>query len=305
MKQIIILLLVFTISCKKETQTSPKPKETTSKTEVAKKSTSKLLGTYVGRFIASNKNPNDSYSISNKINITINQITSDSIFGFSVVSGNKRPFKGKKHQKSMITNVYEPGDNPYDGRFEFSISEKNGHLIGKWYANNNSLIINERYYDLESAFFSYNKDQVLLEYIEFTDLYNEDLEEENKFKEEENKRLEEDYEITGEDYQYEEILHEFLTEDVLKFNASNTLLNEEDIANFSKGDLQVLRNSIFARHGYSFKTKKMRYIFDNIEWYIPVSTDVRNELTEIEEKNIELIKRFEEHAERYYDSFGR
>jgi hypothetical protein len=38
---------------------------------------------------------------------------------------------------------------------------------------------------------------------------------------------------------------------------------------------------------------------------MPVSTDVRNDLTDLEKKNIELIKRYEEHAEKYYDEYGR
>ena len=50
----------------------------------------------------------------------------------------------------------------------------------------------------------------------------------------------------------------------------------------------------------------MRYFFDsNIDWYIPISTDVRAELTELEKENIDLLKRYEEHAEQYYDHFGR
>jgi hypothetical protein len=38
---------------------------------------------------------------------------------------------------------------------------------------------------------------------------------------------------------------------------------------------------------------------------MPVSTDIRADLTEIERQNVELIKRYEEHAARYYDYFGR
>jgi pyridoxine 5'-phosphate synthase PdxJ len=73
-----------------------------------------------------------------------------------------------------------------------------------------------------------------------------------------------------------------------------------------KGDLEVLRNSIYARHGYSFRNRKMRYIFDNYtEWYMPVSLNVEKELTEIEKKNIDLLKRYENHAAKYYDEFGR
>jgi len=67
-----------------------------------------------------------------------------------------------------------------------------------------------------------------------------------------------------------------------------------------------MRNSIYARHGYSFKTRRVRYVFDNyIDWYMPVSLDIRDKLTEVELKNIELIKRYEQYADKHYDTFGR
>lgn len=73
-----------------------------------------------------------------------------------------------------------------------------------------------------------------------------------------------------------------------------------------KSDMEILRNSIYARHGYSFKTRKMRYVFDTyVDWYIPMSTDVSKELTPLEQENIALLKRYEQHAETYYDTFGR
>jgi hypothetical protein len=50
----------------------------------------------------------------------------------------------------------------------------------------------------------------------------------------------------------------------------------------------------------------MRYLFDNlVEWYVPSNVDVRNELTALEKDNIALIKRYEDHAEKYYDEFSR
>jgi len=72
-----------------------------------------------------------------------------------------------------------------------------------------------------------------------------------------------------------------------------------------KGDLEVIRNGIYARHGYSFQNRRNRYMFEQVDWYIPVSIDIRTELTDIEKKNIELLKRYEAYAETYYDDFGR
>ncbi len=41
-----------------------------------------------------------------------------------------------------------------------------------------------------------------------------------------------------------------------------------------------------------------------VELILENSIDVTNELTDVEKKNIALIKRYEEHAESYYDTFG-
>lgn len=88
-------------------------------------------------------------------------------------------------------------------------------------------------------------------------------------------------------------------------NASLDLLKTGDVENRYKADLEVLRNAIYARHGYSFRNPRMRAVFNYVEWYIPVSVDVTAQLTEIEKKNIALIKRYESHAGKYYDAFGR
>jgi hypothetical protein len=83
------------------------------------------------------------------------------------------------------------------------------------------------------------------------------------------------------------------------------LLQPEDLENRFKEDLRIMRNEIFARHGYSFKLKDIRKHFDQQDWYMPVTTDVRKNLSDIELKNAALIKRYEQYAEEYYDEFGR
>ncbi len=88
-------------------------------------------------------------------------------------------------------------------------------------------------------------------------------------------------------------------------NISTDSLNENDVEVRSKHSLRILRNIIYARHGYSFKTKDVREFFERYDWYVPFSTDVRNELTAIERYNISLIKRYEAYAEDYYDDYGR
>jgi hypothetical protein len=87
--------------------------------------------------------------------------------------------------------------------------------------------------------------------------------------------------------------------------ASTRLLTSADVNNLVKDDLRVMRNEVYARHGYCFKLREVRQMFEGYDWYMPVSTDVRMKLTAIEQKNEKLIKQFEKYAAESYDDFGR
>ncbi len=258
------------------------PEETEAEPEAAPSEANPLLGYYVGTFygvdIDFDKNP----AVSNKITIAIDSIGEDELFGHSVVAGNNRPFSGpiSKEGDNIKVEAKEPGDNRYDGVFTFTLSPATNNVTGTWQANNKKLAVSKREYNLDKRVFSYDPNLALPEDVSWSQLY----EKHPKFEDRE----------------------ESLTEDVLSFNASNEELKKEDIENMYKGDLEVMRNAIYARHGYSFKNRKMRFIFDSsVDWYMPVSTDIRDDLTDLERKNIDLLKRYEEHAGRYYDVFGR
>jgi YARHG domain len=87
--------------------------------------------------------------------------------------------------------------------------------------------------------------------------------------------------------------------------ASTRLLKQKDVENMYKQDLEFMRNEIFARHGYCFKKKKLRQEFEMEDWYVPNTVDIKGFLTDVEKKNIELIKRYEKYAEEYGDEYGR
>lgn len=237
----------------------------------------KFIGAYIGMFEAVKMKAGG--SIVNKINITIDKIAEGRINGHSIVAGNNRPFEGDFDASGIKIEVKEPGDDKYDGVFMLNFDEEGNNLSGTWTANNTKLKVNKRTFELEKRTIAYDKDLDLPD-ISWAVLYNNE-------------------------YGYSDSEGEMLTEDVMAFNASNTVLKKEDVENMYKGDLQVIRNAIYARHGYSFKNRKMRYVFDQIAWYTPVHTDVRTNLTDLEKKNIDLLKRYEGHAEEYYDSFGR
>lgn len=87
---------------------------------------------------------------------------------------------------------------------------------------------------------------------------------------------------------------ELTSSDWDKYNiACERLLTGDDIYGFSKDELRIMRNWIFARHGYSFKSKDMQDYFGQFSWYSPQYTDVSTQLTKIERQNITFIKSYE------------
>ncbi len=75
--------------------------------------------------------------------------------------------------------------------------------------------------------------------------------------------------------------------------ASDRYLNYSDINHLNKSQLKAMRNEIFARHGYIFKTKAMSQYFSGQSWYKPLYKDVTSKLTDIEKHNVNLIKQYE------------
>lgn len=81
------------------------------------------------------------------------------------------------------------------------------------------------------------------------------------------------------------------------FSESNkNLLSDNDVNILSKELMFYARNEIFARHGYFFKNQSLKEYFEAKSWYAP-NTEVKayySILNEIEIKNIELIKKYED-----------
>jgi hypothetical protein len=298
MKKILIILIAicFIASCGKVSDSSgsttgnsgsnPIIDGKTTQGDIAKSNTIKqnspVLGTYTGGFEASVFNEKKDYVYENRITVSIDSISDGILTGHSIVAGNNRPFEGsfKMEGKLFKVEAAEPGDDKYDGKFSFTVDPDKGTVSGTWKANDNKLDVTERKYTLAKKQFKYDASLNLPEDVQWAELYDKNPKFPDKF--------------------------ESLTGDVTKFNASTTELTKKDIENLYKGDLEIIRNTIYARHGYSFKNRRLRFIFDQyVPWYMPLNTDIRSDLTEIEKKNIEMIKRYEDHAEKYYDVYGR
>jgi YARHG domain len=70
-------------------------------------------------------------------------------------------------------------------------------------------------------------------------------------------------------------------------------LTESELKGKSKQELKLMRNEIFARHGYIFKSPELNDYFRKKPWYKAQHEDVNSLLSPEERQNVELIKKLE------------
>jgi hypothetical protein len=246
-----------------------------------------LPGYWVGAFEADTLYDSPEYD--SKINISIDAIDGNTVNGHCIIAGLFRPFTGTmaKVGATYRFTAQQTAYGKYDGVYKFSITDGDSTATGTWRANA-KIQVRNRHYSLTKKLFHYNAYQKL-EYGRFVD-YGKS----KKFKD-----------TDEEDGAYEATAYLMSSSDVDKYNASVDLLTKGEVANLKKSDITVMRNSVFARHGYSFKKEKLRMYFEQQDWYIPISNDVRDQLTAVEKKNVDLLMRYEKNAKEYYDTFGR
>ena len=79
-------------------------------------------------------------------------------------------------------------------------------------------------------------------------------------------------------------------------NLSEVRLSEADLADLSRKDLEIMRNSIYARYGYRFNRADLLEYFSRYSWYSPTTNDMEsiyNRMNDNEKYNIEFIKKHE------------
>lgn len=72
-------------------------------------------------------------------------------------------------------------------------------------------------------------------------------------------------------------------------------LEADELISLNKSELNLVRNEIFARHGYVFKDDVLKNFFETKGWYIP-DPSYLGQLSETEKYNIDLIKSLEQNA---------
>ncbi len=62
---------------------------------------------------------------------------------------------------------------------------------------------------------------------------------------------------------------------------------------FTKAQLRVMRNEIYARHGYVFSSADLKALFSKMSWYKPLNDNSKVQLSQLEQLNVDLIKAYE------------
>ena len=306
MKKIILLTFfsVFLFSCKKEQKLEAGltfDSDSIAQVVLDIPQGGKDIGLWSGVFQADSINYENKgdFSYRNRISVVITNVNNDKVEGYSVSAGNLRPFLGDilPSENSKYIIAKEPGDHKYDGIFKFNISENGDSIYGQWFSNRNDLPVISRSFSLKKVNFEYNPNNILVKPKSGEDeMYDYNVDWVNTQKRKIN-------ELGGEEYFYE--VQRIATDAIYKINGSTKKLSEKELKNLRKLDLEIIRNSIYARHGYSFANRGARQFFDNVDWYIPLYTNVEDKLTETEKENIALLKRFEKYATDNYSQFGR
>lgn len=74
-------------------------------------------------------------------------------------------------------------------------------------------------------------------------------------------------------------------------DSDRRMLSADELRHFTKGDLRIARNEIFARRGRYFEAPDLKARFANFSWYAPVTWNP--ELSQIEKANVALIEHLE------------
>ena len=286
-KILILLAIVFmTVSCKKENSKllalaydkEIKPKYIIEKDDPNQN----LYGNWIGPFSTKETNDDLNYGFgaTRTINLVIEKIDGDKVFGYSLHKGILREFSGKFSDidDKITFNLIEISKDKINGTFE--IKKENDSLCGTW---ENKKMKFSREFRLIKESFKYNPENM--------------IDSKRMYRDEYTRKKSKSKIIIGNQQR-------IATNIVGNINASTKILTEKQLKNLKKLELEIIRNTIYARHGLSFKND-FYLIFEEMPWYIPVSVDVTKDLTEIEIENIKTLKRFEKYATDNYQSFGR
>lgn len=109
--------------------------------------------------------------------------------------------------------------------------------------------------------------------------------------------IKDDKEVVREkEYVYYQIdekgFHQFFPEYTLgrQFPFMSTMvLNVDDLKFYSNEQLKIIKNEVYAEHGYIFSSEQLKEYYGKFDWYAPKNDDVDSYITAIEKINVQII----------------
>lgn len=83
------------------------------------------------------------------------------------------------------------------------------------------------------------------------------------------------------------------SDDYIIYDSSYVYLTKQDLMGYSKEALALIRNEIYARHGYVFQTEPFKSYFNSKYWYTPNYYFSEYDLNKCERHNVDLILKME------------
>lgn len=104
-----------------------------------------------------------------------------------------------------------------------------------------------------------------------------------------------DYNSTNTDTYYEnDYTEEEHVNDDFFFPSDKKYISEYDLRDLTKEEVAMIRNEIYARHGYIFNTEPYKSYFEHQEWYTPNPNFDDSLFNIVEEANKDFIVEYEE-----------
>lgn len=257
-----------------------------------------LIGSWTGYLSFADTSLKEEYLFDNgdMISIHVDSIRQNQAFAHSVFLGKTEPLIGSFEELSGVFffQLKHTQKGRLNGQFQLSIPKSKDEMFGVWEPSNQHIDAFDGKFSLKKRIFKYDPANQTLDEALYVDW--------SKYKIDsiyiESKDVEEGFTFEEESYLS-------TTERVYEKNASAEELTKEFVENLTKADIFILRNSIYARHGYAFEYPSLTAFFGQFDWYVPLSNDITGSLTDLELKNLEILLRYEAYAEEYYDVFGR
>ena len=119
---VVVLAILFFAACNKKSSTESGSTEPVGKFYVPKYAVDNFQGTYTGSFDKG------------FLTLVINYVSGKNVSGYNLHKGLRRNVNGVMTEENGKFNfeLKEPGDNPFDGTFSFTIDTTNFALTGTW-----------------------------------------------------------------------------------------------------------------------------------------------------------------------------